>query len=284
MIAVPESPSQAEIGAYYDTFDQHYRLVWGNHLHHGYWDQHTHSTDQAITHLLDLSAAWLKIHPEHHIADVGCGYGAGGLYLNRLHRCQITGYTVSKKQFDEGKRMIDRSEISIHLADWIEASLSEKYFDGILSLECVCHIANKQRFFQKIASTLKPGCRAVVTLLVATDRGARWYSHSLLKPLCRGAKFPNLAEIDDIDFWIQRSGLDLIHSKNITTNVQATWRAILFRSLKRIPAAKLSGTEDIRFGRNEILLSLNALRLQLAYWLGAIQYQFLVLERPGSHE
>ncbi|MBT5705458.1 MAG: methyltransferase domain-containing protein [Verrucomicrobia bacterium] len=284
MIAVPESPSHAEIGAYYDTFNQHYRLVWGDHLHHGYWDQHTRSTDQAITNLLDLSATWLKINPGHHIADVGCGYGAGGLYLNRLHQCQITGYTVSKTQFDEGEKMIDRPEISILLADWIEASHRENRFDGILSLECVCHIANKHKFFQRIASTLKPGCRAVVTLLVATDRGARYYSQSLLKPLCQGAKFPNLAELDDIDYWIKRSGLHLILSENITPHVQPTWRAILFRSLKRIPAAKLSRTEGIQLGRNELLLSLNALRLQLAYWLGAVQYRFIVLEKPSSHE
>jgi tocopherol O-methyltransferase len=284
VIAVPESPSNADIGDYYDTFDQHYRLVWGDHLHHGYWDKHTHSTDQAITNLLDLAAAWLKISQGENIADVGCGYGAGGLYLNRLHQCHVTGYTVSKKQFDEGKKMIDQSEISIHLADWNEAPIGENHFDGILSLECVCHIANKQKFFHKIASTLRPGCRAVVTLLAATDRGAKWYFNSLLKPLCQGAKFPNLAEIDDIDFWTMRSGLNLIHSENITANVQPTWRAILFRSLKRIPAAKLNRTENVQLGRKELLLSLNALRLQLAYWLGAIQYRFIVLEKPSSHE
>lgn len=284
MIVVPESPSHAEIGAYYDTFDQHYRLAWGDHLHHGYWDEHTASTDQAITNLLDLAAAWLRIAPGHHIADVGCGNGAGGLYLNELHRCRVTGYTVSKKQYDEGRERIDRPDISIRLGDWIEASLRKNHFDGLLSLECVCHIASKQKFFQRIASTLKPGCRAMVTLLVATNRGVKWYSHSLLKPLCQGAKFPSLAEIDDIEFWLKRSGLNLVHSKNITTNVQATWRAILFRSLKRIPAAKLSGTANIKLGRNELLLSLNALRLQLAYWLGAVQYRLLVLEKPTSNE
>lgn len=284
MIVIPESPSHADIGTYYDTFDQHYRLVWGDHLHHGYWDEHTTSTDQAITNLLDLTAAWLKIAPGHHIADVGCGYGAGALYLNRLQQCQVSGYTVSQRQFDESKKLIDRPEVSIRLADWIESPIDKSLFDGILSLECVCHMANKQAFFHKISTTLKPGGRAVVTLLIATDRGARWFSDSLLKPLCKGAKFPSLAENDDIDFWLQRSKLKLIHSADITPNVQPTWRAILLRSLKRIPAARLSRTEGIQFGQQELLLSLNALRLQLAYWLGAIQYRFLVLEKPGSHE
>ena len=282
MIVNPEPIEAEDIGRYYDDFHSLYELVWGHHLHHGYWDDRTRSTQQAITNLLDLVADWLRVGPADRLADIGCGYGASGIYLNQRFKCHIEGFTVSEKQFQLGKQLTNSDRVSMHLEDWMSSRLPTHPYDGIFSLECLCHISHKSQFFQKISDSLNPGARAVLTFLAASPQGAQWYRLPLLQPICRPARFPSLPELDDVDHWITQAGLKSIVSKNITPHIMPTWPAIFSQALKRSPKAWLKGDSRLSLGRAEIGLTLNALRLLTAFSVRALQYRILVLEKSRS--
>ena len=284
MIPIPESPSVIEIGEYYDTFDLHYRQIWGKHLHHGYWDSTTRSSAQAVTNLLDLAADWIQIEANDHLIDVGCGYGASGRYLTKKYGYRVTGLTVARQQFEIGERLNQDSKTSIQHTDWMKFNGPRSAFDGLLSLECLSHISNKQDFFNRIEGTIKPGSRAVITFLAASKRGKDWFRWLLIAPICKGARFPSIAETSDLDHWCQTAKLKVIHSENITPKVSKTWLAISMRSMRILLTAPPKKRDRLRIGTKEILLSLNAFRLQIAYWLGAIQYRLLVIEKPTQSE
>ena len=284
MLPLPESPSVTEVGNFYDTFDPHYRHIWGEHLHHGYWDASTRSTAQAITNLLDLAAEWLQITRDDHILDIGCGYGASGRYLAERHKCYVLGLTVAREQFRVGKQRNQSSRVSIQHTDWMEFDAPKNTLNGILSLECLSHVSNKYGFFKKIEETLSPGSRAVITCLAATNRGKGSLQQLLITPLCQGARFPSIAELSDLEYWGQNANLRIVHAADLTPRVSKTWLAISIRSARAFLLNRNRSHDQLQFGRKELQLSLNAIRLQLAYWLGAIQYRLLVLEKPKRRE
>ena len=278
MIVLPESPSPEDVGNYYDRFDNHYRTLWGTHLHHGYWTPSTATPEAATTNLLDLCAQWLNPTPQKTLIDVGCGYGESGRYLNAKFGCSVTGFTVARKQFELGTSLSQSTNTRIELADWVSWKGTPTKADGILSLECLCHVANKGQFFQKIAQTLKPESRAVITFLAATERGSHHFQGTILAPLCHGAKFPSLTELKDLEPWLKAAKLRIVESQDLTSAVQRTWRIISGRALQKLSVFPSENRDTIKIGRKEIALSLNALRLQMGYWIGAVQYRFLVVE------
>lgn len=284
MFVLPESPSLEEVGSYYDRFDAHYRALWGNHLHHGYWEETTPSTEAAKTKLLDLSARWLQLESNHSLIDIGCGYGESGRYLSARFGCSVLGLTLSEKQFEKGtelSRLSRSTQTRIERADFMSWSRNPRKADAALSLECLCHIANKGQFFKQLAQTLKPNSRAVITFLAATERGSRFFQRILISPLCQSAKFPTLAEVADIEPWVQAANLRVISSQNLTPKVQRTWMAIALKALQNTTLLKSAVPDRIPLGRAELGMSLSAVRLLCAYWLGAIQYRFLVVEAPS---
>src|SRR5947209_14223695 len=99
--AAPASAAQSGLNAaverYYDTTLDLYEDLWGEHVHHGYWDPgetpDTQGADRraATDRLVRELVAFAGIRERSHVLDVGCGIGGSALYLAGALGCAVDG-------------------------------------------------------------------------------------------------------------------------------------------------------------------------------------------------
>jgi tocopherol O-methyltransferase len=83
--AVVEPGLNSAVERYYDTTLDLYEELWGEHVHHGYWDPgerpgingaDRHAATDRLVHEL---VAYADIQPGSKILDIGCGIGGPAL-------------------------------------------------------------------------------------------------------------------------------------------------------------------------------------------------------------
>src|SRR5262245_65578665 len=85
------------IRRHYDRLALFYRAFWGEHIHHGYWEDEE-SPETAQEQLVARLAERAAIPPGAHVLDVGCGFGGSAFWLARHRGCGVTGITISPVQ------------------------------------------------------------------------------------------------------------------------------------------------------------------------------------------
>src|SRR5277367_3292792 len=89
-----------KIVAHYDVLSPHYRSLWGEHIHHGYWIRGDESKEVAQLQLTEHLATLADVGQGSSVLDIGCGMGASSLYLARKYNARATGITISPVQVE----------------------------------------------------------------------------------------------------------------------------------------------------------------------------------------
>jgi tocopherol O-methyltransferase len=63
MIHPYSKQAPGDVAAHYDTLDQFYREIWGEHVHHGYWRTGHETPEDAAAALVELVADRLDLMP-----------------------------------------------------------------------------------------------------------------------------------------------------------------------------------------------------------------------------
>ena len=279
------SPGQAieseHVAAHYDRLDGLYRKTWGDHLHHGLWQAGGESVQEAVENLIDFAVEPMGIREGNCICDVGCGYGATAEFLEQHYEIRTIGITNSPVQYQVAQtRCENRSAIDVRLHDWVENDLPSASCDGVLSIECLAHVADKPAFFREVGRVLKPGRRAVILDWMSAGNPASWEKQFLLEPICRAGSLAGLGNEAHYAELVASAGLRVISCEDLTTRVRKTWSVLA----KRIGQRSLSDPELWRFAVarpvTSVRLALSIPCLLAAYRVGALRYGRLVVERP----
>src|SRR5215467_3621841 len=94
----PRPNDKRKIVEHYDVLSPYYRSLWGEHLHHGYWESGGETKEEAQAALAALLAETAKIQPRASILDVGCGFGGSSFYLAEMYDALVIGLTISRIQ------------------------------------------------------------------------------------------------------------------------------------------------------------------------------------------
>ena len=86
-----------EIRKHYDRLSIFYRLLWGEHLHHGYWEN-GESIGRAQIKLMEKLAQTATIPRGATVLDIGSGLGGSAFWLAEEYNCRVTGLTISPVQ------------------------------------------------------------------------------------------------------------------------------------------------------------------------------------------
>src|SRR5262249_33214826 len=78
------------IREHYDPLSALYSALWGEHIHHGYWEDHE-SPAVAQAQLVARLADRAKVPHGARVVDVGCGLGGSAFWLARHRDCSVTG-------------------------------------------------------------------------------------------------------------------------------------------------------------------------------------------------
>lgn len=119
-------------------------------------------------HILDL----LKLGPEHHLLEIGCGWGGFALYAARQTGCRVTGITLSQEQLKEAQARATSAgltgRVQFQLQDYRDV---REQYDRIASIEMFEAVGERYwpAFFKALHDCLKPGGRAAIQVITIND-------------------------------------------------------------------------------------------------------------------
>ena len=255
---------------HYDRLTIFYRTLWGEHIHHGFWED-SESPAIAKVKLIERLAARAGVTPNAHVLDVGCGLGGSSLWLAQNLSCSVLGLNISSVQVAlareaaRAKRLDDRVRFKVFDADLLE-SLDES-FDVVWVIECSEHLKDKRRFIHNCARLSKPGGVLALCAWLQTDPLPSPDHAQLIAEICLGMLCPQLASMQDYTGWMSEGGFERIVAEEITPHVKETWAHCA--AIIRQPQIKaLSSTVDERTRRFVETFAL----MQKAYNEGAMAY------------
>lgn len=258
---------------HYDHLSVFYRAFWGEHIHHGYWEN-GETPRAAQEKLIERLAGLAGIKPGARVLDVGCGIGGSALWLARNLNCSVLGLNISpvqvamavEKARDEG--LDGRAEFRVFDANDL-GSLGES-FDAVWVIECSEHLMHKERFISDCSAVLQRGGRLA---LCAWLRGEslNWPGgEQLVAEVCREMLCPHLGSMQDYLRWIRAAGLDPLEALDITRQVKETW-TLVEAIVGRQEIRALIDTADDRTRRFVEAISL----MRRAFDSGAMSYGML---------
>ena len=224
---MPRPPTLDSIRGHYDRLLPYYRSLWGEHIHHGYWDG-DESPAEAQVKLVETLAARSGIQRGGRILDVGCGIGGSSLWLASELGCQVLGITISPKQAamaaDRAREQGLSRRVRFKVKDANQLDLPPESFDAVWVIEASEHLTDKPRFIRDCARILRPGGMLAICAWVAADRLEQPCPRELVAQVCQGMLCPSLASLPAYKAWMKESGFHQIGAEDIVQRVKKTWK------------------------------------------------------------
>ena len=151
--------SKMNVSHHYDISDDLYDLFLDPKRQYScaYFKNENESLESAQNNKIQHIIKKLNIQPNQKVLDIGCGWGSLAIDIAKSVRCEVTGITLSEKQFSYCKKKVKQlnleNQVKFRLIDYRE--LNEK-FDRIVSVGMFEHVGRKfyNKFFNKIENLL----------------------------------------------------------------------------------------------------------------------------------
>ena len=279
---IPRSPQTAEdVGRHYDALDAAYRIVWGEHVHHGYWEAGDESPAEAAEALTRLVARLLAPQPGERLCDIGCGYGATAARLTEHERVEVVGFTLSEAQ---AKVALARGTAGFTCLkrDWLDNGMEAESFHRAYAIESSEHMVDKARFFAEAWRVLRPGGRLVVCAWLEGESATDWQKRHLLEPICREGRLPSMGSRAEYEALAAGVGFQLDSYEDISRKVRRTWSVCARRLALRLVVD--GRVRRLAFGREvrDRVFLLSVPRLIAALACGAMRYGVFVWDKPRN--
>ena len=214
----------------------------------------------------------MGVTPDHHVLEIGCGWGGFAEHVAGRIGARLTGITISKAQYDYAcKRMFDQGlneRADIQLMDYRDVRGS---FDRVASIEMFEAVGEAYwpTYFAKVAEVLKPGGRAGLQIITIQDElFAHYRTHTdfIQKYVFPGGMLPSesrlMQEIDTAGLtWSSAARYGQDYANTLAQwgdRFQAAWKAItelgFDERFRRLWMFYLSYCEaGFRTGRTDVL-------------------------------
>jgi len=277
MIEPKRVQTGAEVADHYDELDGVYREIWGEHVHHGLWRSGRESVTEATDALSDLVADRLDPKPGNRVADIGCGYGATAARLAARLGLRVTGFTLSQEQARIARQR--PGPLAFHVRDWLHNGEPDGAFDHAYAIESTEHMIDKQKLFDEVARTLKPGGRFIVCAWLSEDEPSAWRIRHLLEPICREGRLPGMGTRGEYEAWAAAAGFRLAHYEDLSRQVRRTWSIVTRRVAGKLITTRRYRKLILSRATRNRAFALSLPRLILAYRTGAMRYGVFTFER-----
>jgi len=151
--------SKMNVAHHYDLSDDLYDLFLDPKRQYscGYFKNENDTLETAQNNKIQHIIKKLNIQPNQKVLDIGCGWGSLAIDIAMTSNCEVTGITLSEKQFDYCVKRVKElnlgNQVKFKLKDYRE--LNEK-FDRIVSVGMFEHVGRKfyKKFFKHIEKLL----------------------------------------------------------------------------------------------------------------------------------
>jgi tocopherol O-methyltransferase len=266
---------------HYDRLSLLYRLFWGEHLHHGYWDK-KQSAAQAQIRLMERLAETADVPRGGDVLDIGCGLGGSAFWLADHFDCRVTGFTISPVQV----RMAEKKAKARGLSERVHFQLTDanawqpepESVDMIWIMESSEHFRDKAGFFKRCATALKPGGVLAVCAWLRRDGPIRKDEEELVATIGAAMLSASLDGLSDYKTWMEEAGLSVTTAEDITRYIQPTW--VHCARMVELPPVKwllrFTAPSTRRFVRSFPLMN-------QAYAQGAMAFGLFVAKKSKSN-
>ena len=283
MISAGEPITGEAVAAHYDQLDGFYREVWGDHVHHGLWNNDAETLDEAVRNLARLVAEAAGIAPGERVCDIGCGYGATARLLATEYSARVSAITISPAQLAFAQRNGSEgpgANPEYILGDWLKNKFASESFDAAIAIESSEHMADLVGFFRQAFRVLRPGGHLIVTAWLSCDVPSALQRKWLLEPICRSGRMPIMGSAKDYAQIAGETGFEVERIEDLLSRVSRTWREITRIFLWKL----VREPKYLRFLFGEHagnrVFALAVLRLRFAYWSSALRYAIFTFKKP----
>lgn len=275
-----ESESEA-VAAHYDNLDRFYRDIWGEHVHHGFWESGQESTEEAVLHLSHRVAQLAQIGRGDEVLDVGCGYGGTSRILTREYGAHVTGFTLSRQQYEYAVAQTEADDaLEFYCEDFLQHDLPDNHYQALISIECLEHMPDKAAFFRKAYQALEPDAHFAISVWSASETASAWQRKNLLKPICEEGHLPNLLTGTEWKQFIEDAGFQLTWQQDVARQVKKTWAICCRRLMKRLVTDSSYRQFLWKNPAQDKVFALTLFRLYAAFESGAMSYWIFAGQKP----
>lgn len=166
--------SRRNIAAHYDLGNPLFELFLDDNLMYSsaIFESADESLEAASTRKLERICAKLRLGPQHHVVEIGTGWGGFALHAAKHHGCRVTTTTISREQHDLARERIQAAGLSdrvtLLLRDYRDL---QGEYDRVVSIEMIEAIGHQylDTYFCKVARLLKPDGEALIQAITIED-------------------------------------------------------------------------------------------------------------------
>ena len=152
--------SKMNVSHHYDISDDLYDLFLDSKRQYScaYFNNENDSLEVAQNNKINHIIKKLNLKSNEKVLDIGSGWGSLAIEIAKTSKCEVTGITLSKNQFDysvkKAKELNLENQVTFKLMDYRE--INEK-FDKIVSVGMFEHVGRKfyKKFFSQVNKLLK---------------------------------------------------------------------------------------------------------------------------------
>jgi tocopherol O-methyltransferase len=269
-----EPASPARVARHYDELDRWYRLLWGEHLHHGWWRTGRETVEEATEALVEEVARRAELTEGARVVDLGSGYGATARLLARRWRCRVTAVTLSPVQHARAEAAEAAEPVSpapeYRLGDFTRIALPGKAFDAVVAIESLSHVEELDTAAAEAARVLRPSGRLVACVWLGGERVGALRRRLLSDPVVAEGRLARLAPAAVYTEALTRAGFAVEEVEDVSARVRRTWWICLRRTAARL--VRDAEARRVVAAGGEGVFAWTVPRLLAAYWVGALRY------------
>ncbi|HEV3171605.1 MAG TPA: methyltransferase domain-containing protein [Actinocrinis sp.] len=231
--AAVEPGINAAVERYYDTTLDLYEDLWGEHIHHGFWDpgetpgEGGADRHAATARLVRELVAFASVPAGSAVLDVGCGVGGPALYLADALGCTVEGVTLSAAQVDRARQKAQAAGLAerahFHQIDALRTGYPDASFDVVWALESLEHIPDRAAFYAEALRLLRPGGLLAVATWTVRDGELSTDETALVAQIMRHQASPGFSSLPEHERLARAAGFADVAIADWTKAVANSW-------------------------------------------------------------
>jgi cyclopropane fatty-acyl-phospholipid synthase-like methyltransferase len=271
------TPTPNDIGDAYDSSADLLDQVWGENLHHGYWNDASDDATlaEAGNRLTDKLSGLLTVKPGERLLDIGCGVGHPAMRLAGEHEIDVVGVSISRQQVQRANERAASAglgdRLSFQYADAMDLPFPDESFDLVWALESLHHMPDRWQVVRQAARVLRPGGRMAIGDFLL--RGGENNEEEAARVDLVRMGVLKLLELGDYQAKLREAGLEPDAALDVSDHTRPSWgkAAELFEAARGL-AEKHIGAEQ---------LNLTISRFHQLSEASTVGYVLLTARKPG---
>jgi cyclopropane-fatty-acyl-phospholipid synthase len=237
--------SRRNISAHYDLGNDFFELMLDETMMYScaLFERPEMTLAEASRAKLDLVCRKLDLRPDHHVLEIGTGWGGFALHAASRYGCRVTTTTISASQYELARERVRAAgledRVTVLLEDYRDLAGS---YDRLVSIEMIEAIGHRQfeTFFRRCGRLLARDGRMLLQSITIADRHyvrARDEVDFIKRYIFPGSCIPAVGALTAAT--VASSDLRVVHLEDIGLHYATTlaaWRRNFHANLDRVRA------------------------------------------------